>query len=144
MKFAIVYSGYYKEIADGLLQGTKEVLAEKGIEFSHEDLFPAPGAFEIPLIAQKLAEKGTYSGVICLGCVIKGDTYHFEAICNGLSQGLMSATLKTSVPIAFGVLTVYEEEQALLRSRPGAHNKGREAALACVESAQTLSKIVQL
>ena len=100
-----------------------------------------PVAFEIPLLAQTLAKTGRYAGVICLGCVIKGDTAHFEFISLGAATGLMQATLATGVPITFGILTTYTDEQALIRSRDDAANKGREAAAACVEALATLDKI---
>jgi 6,7-dimethyl-8-ribityllumazine synthase len=109
------------------------------------DVFRAPGAFEIPLLAKKLAKTGRYSGVICLGCVIKGDTAHFEFISLGATIGLMQATLDTEVPITFGILTTYTDEQATVRSRAegpeAAHNKGREAAAACLDSCLTLRSI---
>ena len=101
----------------------------------------SPGAFELPLIAQSLARTGRYAGIICLGCVIKGDTAHFEFISLGAATGLMQAALATGVPIAFGVLTTYTEAQAVNRSRDDAHNKGREAAAACVETLAVLETI---
>jgi 6,7-dimethyl-8-ribityllumazine synthase len=85
-------------------------------------------------MAQSLARARRHEGIICLGCVIKGDTAHFEFISLGATIGLMQAQLATGVPMAFGVLTTYDEEQAALRSRNDAHNKGREAAAACVEA----------
>lgn len=107
-------------------------LEEHGIR--EVDLYDAPGAFELPLMAQTLAKTGKYEGVICLGCVIKGDTAHFEFISLGATIGIMQAQLATETPIAFGILTTYTDEQAVVRSRANAENKGREAAAACVES----------
>jgi 6,7-dimethyl-8-ribityllumazine synthase len=104
-------------------------------------LIEAPGAFELPLLAQTLANTGQYDGVICLGCVIKGDTAHFEFISLGAAVGLQQAALATGVPIAFGVLTTYNDEQARVRSLPNRENKGREAAQACFFAAEALSKI---
>ena len=143
-RFALVVSQFNEEVCQGLLQGALEYLKEKGISVDAKDRFSAPGAFEIPLIAQSLAEKKQYDGVICLGCVIKGDTAHFEFISLGATLGLIQTTLKTQKPITFGILTTYTDEQALVRSRPDAHNKGREAAAACFESVQTLKKIEKL
>ena len=100
-----------------------------------------PGAFEIPLFAKKLAQSEIYSGVICLGCVIKGETAHFEYISLGASMGIMQASLETEIPISFGILTTYTEEQAQLRARKDAHNKGREAAAACYKTAHLLRDI---
>jgi 6,7-dimethyl-8-ribityllumazine synthase len=141
MKFAIVVSRFNAEITDGLLQGALEFLGEKGATPAPADVFKAPGAFETPLIAQNLARTGKYSGVICLGCVIKGDTAHFEFISLGATVGIMQASLATNTPISFGILTTYNDEQAEVRSTPGAHNKGREAAAACFETAELLAKI---
>jgi len=148
MKFAMVVSQFNPEVTAGLVEGAKAYLIEKGITPHPEDFYPAPGAFEIPLIAQSLARLKKYSGVICLGCVIKGDTAHFEFISLGATLGIMESMLKTETPIAFGVLTTYTDEQALVRSRSDAHNmahnKGREAAAACFETAQTLTQIARL
>jgi 6,7-dimethyl-8-ribityllumazine synthase len=139
MKLAVVVSRFNEEVTEGLLQGTREYLREQDVQLFDQDVFRAPGAFEIPLIAQSLARTGRYAGVICLGCVIKGDTAHFEFISLGTAVGLQQASLATGVPIAFGVLTTYTDEQAVARSRPDAHNKGREAAAACLETARLIT-----
>jgi len=139
LRFAVIVSRFNEEVTNGLLKGAQQYLSEKGVNLDEKDIFRAPGAFEIPLIAQKLAASGRYTGVICLGCVIKGDTAHFEFISLGATIGLMQASLTTGIPITFGILTTYTDEQASVRSRDDAHNKGREAAAACVESAQVLS-----
>src|SRR6185437_7502963 len=141
MNVAIVVSQFNEEITSGLLRGTAKYLSDQDIYVRETDIFKAPGAFEIPLIAQTLAKSGHYDGVICLGCVIKGDTAHFEFISLGATVGLMQASLKTKVPITFGILTTYDDEQAIKRSLPDAHNKGREAAAACVESLEVLDRI---
>ena len=140
-RLAIVVSRFNPEVTEGLLAGTRRELDERGVTLLDSDVFHAPGAFEIPLLAQTLAKSGRYAGVICLGCVIKGDTAHFEFISLGAATGLMQATLATGVPITFGILTTYTDEQALVRSRDDAANKGREAAAACVEALATLEKI---
>jgi 6,7-dimethyl-8-ribityllumazine synthase len=144
MKCALVISQFNKEITDGLLKGALAYLKDqKEITSinSEQDIYYAPGAFEIPLIAQKLAESKKYDGIICLGCVIKGDTAHFEFISLGATIGLQMASLKTGVPITFGILTTYTTEQALVRSQENPENKGKEAAMACVESLRILHKI---
>lgn len=140
-RFAIVVSRFNAEITDGLLQGARAVLSEADVR--DEDILVArvPGAFEIPLAARRLAETGDYDAVIGLGCLIKGDTMHFEYIAAAASQGIMEAGLATGVPIAFGVLTTLTDEQAELRAAPGAENKGREAALAAVEMATLFRRI---
>ena len=142
-RLAIVMSRFNSEVTSGLLNGSIAYLAEQGIALAAPDIYHAPGAFEIPLIAKTLAKSGRYDGVICLGCVIKGDTAHFEYISLGATMGLMTASLETGVPLTFGILTTYSDEQAVVRSRDDAHNKGREAAAACVESLETLSAIRQ-
>ena len=138
---AIIYSSFNEPVTTGLLNGAKEFLASRDRPVRDSDLYRAPGAFEIPLIAQQLARSNRYAGVVCLGCVIKGDTAHFEFISLGAATGIMQAMLTTEVPIAFGVLTTYTDEQAEARSRPDAHNKGIEAAKACLETIELLARI---
>ncbi|WP_419728039.1 6,7-dimethyl-8-ribityllumazine synthase [Lichenicola sp.] len=140
-RIALVVSRFNDDITGGLRRGALEWLAEHEIPVADADVIAAPGAYELPLIAQALARTGRYQGVICLGCVIKGDTAHFEFISLGAATGLMQATLSTGVPIAFGILTTYTEDQAISRSRGDVHNKGREAAAACVESIAILQRI---
>lgn len=141
MRFAVVISRYNPEVTGGLLEGALAFMKEEGTPVAPADVFDAPGAFEIPLIAKKLAASGRYSGVICLGCVIKGDTAHFEFISLGAATGIQTASLDTGVPISFGILTTYDEEQARLRSRPDPENKGREAAKACLMSARLIQRL---
>jgi 6,7-dimethyl-8-ribityllumazine synthase len=136
--FAIVVSEFNPEVTEGLKKGAIEVFTENSAEY---EIFQAPGAFELPLIAQALAKTRKYSGVVCLGCVIKGDTAHFEFISLGAAIGIQQASLATGTPISFGILTTYTDEQAQIRSRPGAENKGREAASACLKTAQLLSSL---
>lgn len=138
-KMAIVVSRFNTNITGGLKNGSLEWLEARGI--TDVDVYDAPGAFELPLLAQRLAKSGQYEGVICLGCVIKGDTAHFEFISLGATIGIMQAQLATEVPIAFGILTTYTEQQAVDRSRKDAENKGREAAAACVESVAFLRNV---
>jgi 6,7-dimethyl-8-ribityllumazine synthase len=139
IKLAIVTSRFNEEVTRGLKKGVFQILADKGITTYRE--YDAPGAFEIPLIAKTLAKSGKYDGVICLGCVIKGDTAHFEFISLGAAMGIQQAALETGVPIAFGILTTYTDAQAEVRSADDAHNKGREAALACIETIEVLRAI---
>lgn len=140
-RIAIVVSGFNPEVTDGLLNGALAQLADHQVPVAPDDIIRAPGAFELPLIAQALARTGRYDGVVCLGCVIKGDTAHFEFISLGASLGLMMAGLITETPITFGVLTTYTDEQALVRSRDDAENKGREASAACYAAIGTLSQV---
>lgn len=140
-RLAVVVSHFNAEVTSGLLAGARAELSERGATLADDALYDAPGAFEIPLIAQALAESGRYDGVVCLGCVIKGDTAHFEFISLGATMGLVTATLKTGVPITFGILTTYDDDQAIARSRGDAANKGREAAAACLATLKTLKRI---
>lgn len=139
-RLALVVSQFNTEVTHGLRDGALDYLAQSGVTVAPESIFSAPGAFEIPLIAKRLAEKG-YDGVICLGCVIKGDTAHFEYISEAAAHGLMQAGLDTGKPITFGILTTYTDEQAFLRSRNDEHNKGREAAAACLAALRTIDTI---
>ena len=141
LRVAVIVSSFNEEVTSGLKRGALVYLAEKDIKVLKADIYSAPGAFEIPLIAQTLAKSKRYDGVVCLGCVIKGDTAHFEFISLGTTMGLVQATLQTQVPITFGIITTYTDEQAIARSRDDSHNKGREAAAACVESLITIAAI---
>ena len=143
-RIAVIVSRFNEEITSGLLLGARAYLDERGVPLREDDVFLAPGAFEMPLLAQSLARSGRFGGIVCLGCVIKGDTAHFEYISLAASTGLMSATLSTGVPMAFGILTTYSDEQAQARSRDDAHNKGREAVAACLESMNVLKAIEAL
>jgi 6,7-dimethyl-8-ribityllumazine synthase len=132
-RFAVVVSRFNEEITGGLLTGARAALAEAGVKDEDVTVVHVPGAFELPLAARRLAVTGRYDGVIVLGCLIKGDTMHFEYIASAASQGIMDVNTSTGVPVAFGLLTTLTDEQAELRSAPGEGNKGREAALAAVE-----------
>ena len=140
-RFAIVVSRFNSEITDGLLAGARDVLAQAGVRDDDVTLVRVPGAFELPVAAQRLAESGRVDAVICLGCLIKGDTMHFEYIADAATRGISEVGLATGVPVAFGVLTTLTDEQAEVRARPGDGNKGREAALAAVEMATLLRTI---
>ena len=134
-RFAIVVSRFNEDITSGLLSGARSTLVEAGISGDHLTVIHVPGAFEIPVAALRAARTGQFDAVICLGCLIKGDTMHFEYIAEATSQGIMNVSISTGVPIAFGVLTTITDEQAAARSAPGPQNKGREAALAAIEMA---------
>ncbi len=140
-KIAIVFSPYYEKVVTGLKSGALKYLKEKKIDEKDIDFFCAPGAFEIPLLSKKTAQTKSYAGVICLGCVTKGETAHFEYISQAVTTGLMQAMLEVEVPMAYGILTTYTEEQALARSQKDAHNKGYEAARACLAMVETLNSM---
>ena len=124
----IVVSTYYKEISNFLLQGSTNFL-RKNNQVSYE-IIEAPGCFEIPFLINKNIE--SYDGFIALGCVLRGQTYHFELISNECTRKIMDLTISSKKPIGFGVLTCENIEQALERSDPDKLNKGREAAFACL------------
>jgi len=134
-RFAVVVSRFNEEITGGLLQGALDTLEQAEVSNDDITVVRVPGAFEIPLTAMRLAETGQFDAVVTIGCLIKGDTMHFEYIASACSQGIVQASTATGVPIAFGVLTTLTEEQAMARSEPGPENKGREAALAAIEMA---------
>ena len=140
-RFAIVVSRFNEEITEGLLQGARERLAEASVPDDDVTIIRVPGAFEIPIVAQRLGESGEYDAVVCLGCLIKGETMHFEYIAEAASHGIMQAAAATGIPMAFGVLTTLTEEQAVERSRSGPDNKGREAAAAALEMAKLFRKL---
>jgi 6,7-dimethyl-8-ribityllumazine synthase len=118
-RFAIVVSRFNEQITDGLLRGAQEFFTESGIGEDQITVITVPGAFEIPITAKRLGESGEYDAIVCLGCLIKGDTMHFEYIAEAASHGIAQAASDTGVPMAFGVLTTLTEEQALERSGAG-------------------------
>src|SRR3954468_19491098 len=140
-RFAVVVSRFNEDVTAGLLQGALDTLEQAEVSADDITLVRVPGAFEIPLIAMRMAETGQFDAIVTIGCLIKGDTMHFEYIASACSQGIAQASTATGVPIAFGVLTTLTEDQALVRAEPGPENKGREAALAAVEMATLLREI---
>jgi 6,7-dimethyl-8-ribityllumazine synthase len=140
-RFAIVVAEFNAEVTAGLLDGARQTLAAARVSDADVAVVHVPGAFEIPLTAMRLAETGRFDAVICLGCLIKGETMHFEYIADAAAHGIMEASAVTGVPITFGVLTTLTDEQALARAGGGADNKGREAALAAIAMATLLPQI---
>lgn len=140
-RYAVVVARFNPDVTDGLLAGALATLAGAGVSDDRITVVRVPGAFEIPLVARTLAASGRFDAVVCLGCLIKGDTMHFEYIAEAASHGIAEAAAATGVPVTFGVLTTLTDEQALARSRPGPDNKGHEAALAAVEMVGLLRAI---
>ena len=128
-------------IVASLIAGAQRAWAERGGAAAALTVVRVPGAFELPLIAKKLAGSGRYDAVVALGCVIRGDTPHFEYVAGEAARGLQRASLDTGVPIAFGVLTVDTLEQALERAGPGADNKGAEALECALEMAALVAQL---
>jgi len=132
-RFALVVSKYHEFVTGRLETGALAALSAAGVDPEAITVVRVPGAFEIPLAARCAAESGAYDAVICLGCLIRGATVHFDLIASGVSQGLIAASAATGVPIAFGVLTTNSAEEALERAADGPSNKGWEAATAAIE-----------
>jgi 6,7-dimethyl-8-ribityllumazine synthase len=141
LKFAVVVSRFNDFITSKLLEGAVDALARHGAREEDIDVVKVPGAFEIPLTAKKLASKGSYNAVICLGTVIRGATPHFDYVAAEVSKGVASASLETGVPIAFGVITSDTIEQAVERAGTKSGNKGFDAAITAIEMAQVMKKL---
>lgn len=130
---AIVMSRFNMLITDPLLAGAKEALTMHGVDMANIDVYIVPGAFEIPLVAEKVANTAKYDGIVTLGAVIRGETDHYDLVINGAMTGIAQVGLKTGVPTVFGVLTADTLEQAQHRAGGKAGNKGSEVALALLE-----------
>ena len=141
MRVAIVVSRFNDFVTERLLDGARAGLAELGIADADVEVLHVPGAFEIPMAAQRVAEAGKVDAVVCLGCLIRGATPHFEYIASACANGITAAAASTGVPMSFGVLTTNSVEEALERAAPGPSNKGREAAEAAVEMARLFGRI---
>jgi 6,7-dimethyl-8-ribityllumazine synthase len=136
MRIAIVVSRFNDFVTERLLAGARQVLHEAGIADADVDVLHVPGAFELPIAAQRAAETGRVAAVVCLGCLIRGATPHFDYISSACAHGITAAAAATGVPMAFGVLTTNSVEEALERAGPGGDNKGREAAQAALDMAR--------
>jgi 6,7-dimethyl-8-ribityllumazine synthase len=141
LKFAIVVSRFNDFITTKLLDGAVDALVRHGTKEEDIDVVKVPGAFEIPLAAKKMAAKGSYDAIICLGTVIRGATPHFEYVASEVSKGIASVSLETGMPIAFGVITSDTIEQAVERAGTKSGNKGFDAAMTAIEMAQVLKKL---
>lgn len=133
LKVGIVVSRFNSFICERLLEGATDTLLRHNADDGDIDVIRVPGAFEIPLVAKKLATSGRYDGLICLGAVIRGATPHFDYVCSEVSKGVASVSLDTDIPIAFGVITTDTIEQAIERAGSKAGNKGAEAAMVVIE-----------
>jgi 6,7-dimethyl-8-ribityllumazine synthase len=140
-KFAIVVARFNSFVADKLLEGALDTLVRSGAQDSDIDVARVPGAFEIPLVAKKLAGTQKYDAIICLGAVIRGATPHFDVVVNEVSKGAAHVGLETGVPVLFGVLTTETIEQAIERSGTKAGNKGSEVAVAAIEMANLVANL---
>jgi len=141
MRIAIVAARFNDFVTDRLVEGAQAALRDAGLTDQDIDVVRVPGAFEVPMAAQRLAETGKVSAVVCIGCLIRGATPHFEYIASACAHGITAAAASTGVPMAFGVLTTNSVEEALERAAPGPSNKGREAADAALEMARLFVEI---
>ena len=141
LRFAVVVSKYNDFVTDRLQTGALAALAAAGADSADITIVRVPGAFEIPSAARHAAQTGRFDAIVCLGCLIRGATPHFEYISSAVSLGLTEASGATGVPMAFGVLTTNSVEEALERAGEGSGNKGWEAAAAAVEMATLFAKI---
>lgn len=135
LRFAAVVSRFNNFITERLLSGVLDALARAGAESGQVDVVRVPGSFEIPIAAKKLAESGKYDAVICIGCILRGETAHYDYVCSESARGIQLAQMDTGVPMTFCVLTCDSLEQAIDRAGSKGGNKGFEAGLAAVEMA---------
>jgi 6,7-dimethyl-8-ribityllumazine synthase len=140
-KFAIIVSRFNDFIVGKLMEGAMDALLRHGADDKNVDIIRVPGAFEIPLIAKKLAGSGKYHAVICLGAVIRGATPHFEYVAAEVSKGIAQVNLETEIPVTFGVLTTDNIEQAIERAGSKSGNKGWDAAISAIEMVNLIKEI---
>ncbi len=141
LKFALVVSRFNEFITSKLMDGTKDALSRHGVKEDDVDIAWAPGSFEIPLVAKKLAQTGKYNAVICLGAVIRGGTPHFDYIAAEVSKGIASVGLEVGIPITFGIITADTLEQAIERAGTKMGNAGFNAAVNAIEMANLLKNL---
>ena len=142
LSFGIIVGRFNSFIGERLLDGALDALIRHGADDSKIDVMRVPGAFEIPLAAQKMAALGRYDAVICLGAVIRGSTPHFDYVSSEVSKGVASVSLDSGVPVIFGVLTTDTIEQAVERAGTKAGNKGFDAAVTAIETVNVLKELV--
>lgn len=140
-RFAIVASRFNDLIVSKLVEGASQTLYKYGLSDKNLDVISVPGAFEIPLTTMLLAKSKKYDAIICLGCVIRGQTSHYDYVCNEAAKGLSQVMMETNIPVSFGILTTENLEQAFDRAGGKLGNKGAEAALVAVEMSNLVNKI---
>jgi 6,7-dimethyl-8-ribityllumazine synthase len=140
-RFAIAASRFNLEIVEKLLDGALETLVEKGVALEDIDVVWVPGAWELPMAVRRLLISDRYSGIVAVGAVIRGDTPHFEYVCNECARGLAQASAEFDVPVGFGVLTTDNDAQAEARAGGEMGNKGHEAAMAALEMADLFDRL---
>jgi 6,7-dimethyl-8-ribityllumazine synthase len=140
-RFAIVAARFNSMVTEALLSGCRDGFTRHGVTADHIDVVWVPGSFEIPLLARKLAATGQYRAVVCIGCIIRGETSHYDHVAGQAASGVMQAGMSTGVPVIFGILTTETVEQALDRAGLKSGNKGTDAALAAIEMVNLLAKL---
>jgi len=140
-RIVVVVAKFNEFITQALLDGCLDELSKQGIKKSNISVHWVPGSFEIPVVALKAAKKRNVDAVICIGCVIRGETYHFELVANEAARGIMQVSLMTQKPIIMGVLSTDTIQQAYARSEKDGDNKGRDAALNALEMIETLKEV---
>jgi len=140
-RFVLIAARLNGFIVEQLVGGAMDALRRHGVPDDRIDLVRVPGAYEIPLIAQTLGKSGKYAAAICLGCVIRGDTDHYDHVAGAATSGIATASLNSGVPVIFGVLTCDTLEQAIHRAGAKAGNKGFEAAVCAIEMVNLLKKL---
>lgn len=140
-RFAIIASRWNPRITDTLVAGARKTFADNGVAEDAIDVIRVPGAWELPIAAARVAVAGRHAGVVALGCVVRGDTRHYEQIADGCAQGLMRVSLDYGIPVANGVLAVDRHEDAAARAGGSHGNKGEEAALVVIEMAHLLQQL---
>ena len=143
MRIALIVSQYHTFVTARLESGARAVLVESGLADADIETFQVPGAYEIAQAAERVAESGGWDAVVCLGCLIRGETAHFDYIAQAAAHGITRAAQTTGVPITFGVLTTNSVEEALERAVDGPSNKGWEAAAAAIEMAEVAARIAR-
>ena len=141
MKVGIVAARFNEIIVNKLLGGAVDGLVRHGVEDENITAAWVPGAFEIAVAAQKMAQSGNYDAVICVGTVIRGDTSHYDYVCNEVSKGIAHVSLETGIPVLFGVLTTENIEQAIARAGSKAGNKGYDCALSAIEMVNLMNQM---
>lgn len=141
MKVGIIASRFNEIIVNKLLGGAVDGLVRHGVEEENITAAWVPGAFEIPVAASKMAHSGKYDAVICVGAVIRGDTSHYDYVCNEVSKGIAQVSLKSGIPVMFGVITTENIEQAIARAGSKAGNKGYDCALSAIEMVNLMEQM---
>lgn len=141
MKVGIIASRFNEIIVNKLLGGAVDGLVRHGVDEDNITAAWVPGAFEIPVIAAKMADSGKYDAIICVGAVIRGDTTHYDYVCNEVSKGIASVGLNSKIPVLFGILTTENIEQAIARAGSKAGNKGYDCALSAIEMVNLMKQL---